>query len=34
MKTEEDLLSMTNFGQRSLDELKAKLDERGLSLRA
>jgi Mrp family chromosome partitioning ATPase len=34
MKTEEDLLSMTSFGQKSLDEVKAKLDERGLSLRA
>jgi Mrp family chromosome partitioning ATPase len=31
--SEEDLLSMTNFGQKSLDEVKAKLDERGLSLR-
>ena len=33
MKTEEDLLNITNFGQKSLDEVKAKLDERGLSLR-
>jgi DNA-directed RNA polymerase subunit alpha len=32
-KTEEDLLNITNFGQKSLDEVKAKLDERGLSLR-
>ena len=34
MKTEEDLLNLTNFGQKSLDDVKAKLDERGLSLRA
>jgi DNA-directed RNA polymerase subunit alpha len=33
-KTEDDLLNITNFGQKSLDEVKAKLDERGLSLRA
>jgi DNA-directed RNA polymerase subunit alpha len=32
-KTEDDLLAITNFGQKSLDEVKAKLDERGLSLR-
>jgi len=32
-KTEEDLLAITNFGQKSLDEVKAKLDERGLQLR-
>jgi DNA-directed RNA polymerase subunit alpha len=32
-KTEEDLLNITNFGQKSLDEVKVKLDERGLSLR-
>jgi DNA-directed RNA polymerase subunit alpha len=32
-KTEDDLLNITNFGQKSLDEVKAKLDERGLSLR-
>ncbi|MCP3909560.1 MAG: DNA-directed RNA polymerase subunit alpha [Actinomycetia bacterium] len=32
-KTEEDLLAITNFGQKSLDEVTAKLDERGLSLR-
>ena len=32
-KTEDDLLAITNFGQRSLDEVMAKLDERGLSLR-
>ncbi len=33
MKTAEDLLNITNFGQKSLDEVIAKLDERGLSLR-
>jgi len=32
-KTEDDLLAITNFGQKSLDEVLAKLDERGLSLR-
>jgi DNA-directed RNA polymerase subunit alpha len=32
-KTEEDLLTITNFGQKSLDEVAEKLDERGLSLR-
>jgi len=32
-RTEEDLLNITNFGQKSLDEVKQKLDERGLSLR-
>ncbi|MCB1000950.1 MAG: DNA-directed RNA polymerase subunit alpha [Ilumatobacteraceae bacterium] len=32
-KTEDDLLNITNFGQKSLDEVKQKLDERGLSLR-
>ena len=32
-KTEEDLLAITNFGQKSLDEVVQKLDERGLSLR-
>jgi DNA-directed RNA polymerase subunit alpha len=32
LKTEEDLLAITNFGQKSLDEVTAKLDERGLSL--
>ncbi len=31
-KTEDDLLAITNFGQKSLDEVIAKLDERGLSL--
>ena len=33
-KTEEDLLNITNFGQKSLEEVAAKLDELGLSLRA
>lgn len=32
-KTEDDLLNITNFGQKSLDEVKEKLDERGLMLR-
>ena len=32
-KTEEDLLNITNFGQKSLDEVKQKLDERGFKLR-
>ena len=32
-KTEDDLLAITNFGQKSLDEVIEKLDERGLSLR-
>jgi DNA-directed RNA polymerase subunit alpha len=32
-KTEDDLLAITNFGQKSLDEVAQKLDERGLSLR-
>ncbi|PZS15876.1 MAG: DNA-directed RNA polymerase subunit alpha [Acidimicrobiales bacterium] len=32
-RTGEDLLAITNFGQRSLDEVIAALDERGLSLR-
>lgn len=32
-KNEDDLLAITNFGQKSLDEVAAKLDERGLSLR-
>ena len=32
-KTEDDLLAITNFGQKSLDEVIAKLDERGLRLR-
>jgi DNA-directed RNA polymerase subunit alpha len=29
-----DLLNITNFGQKSLDEILVKLDERGLSLKA
>jgi DNA-directed RNA polymerase subunit alpha len=33
LKTEDDLLAVTNFGQKSLDEVIQKLDERGLSLR-
>ena len=33
VKTEDDLLAITNFGQKSLDEVIVKLDERGLSLR-
>jgi DNA-directed RNA polymerase subunit alpha len=33
-KTEEDLLNITNFGQKSLEEVTAKLDELGLSLHA
>ena len=32
-KTPDDLLAITNFGEKSLDEVVAKLDERGLSLR-
>ena len=32
-KSEDDLLAITNFGQKSLDEVIVKLDERGLSLR-
>ncbi|MBS1264335.1 MAG: DNA-directed RNA polymerase subunit alpha [Acidimicrobiaceae bacterium] len=32
-KSEDDLLAVTNFGQKSLDEVIEKLDERGLSLR-
>ena len=32
-KTEDDLLAITNFGQKSLDEVIVKLDERGLQLR-
>ena len=33
LKSEDDLLAITNFGQKSLDEVLQKLDERGLSLR-
>ncbi len=32
-KSEDDLLAVTNFGQKSLDEVIVKLDERGLKLR-
>ncbi len=32
-KSEDDLLAITNFGQKSLDEVTEKLDERGLTLR-
>ncbi|MCL4413703.1 MAG: DNA-directed RNA polymerase subunit alpha [Acidimicrobiales bacterium] len=32
-KTAEELLAITNFGQKSLDEVVQRLDERGLSLR-
>lgn len=32
-KTHDDLLAITNFGQKSLDEVLQKLDERGLGLR-
>jgi len=31
-KSVDDLLAITNFGQKSLDEVLAKLDERGLAL--
>lgn len=31
-KTEDDLLAITNFGMKSLEEVLEKLDERGLSL--
>ncbi len=33
LKTVDDLLAITNFGQKSLDEVLVKLDERGLALR-
>ena len=33
-RTAEDLLNITNFGQKSLEEVVAKLDELGLSLQA
>jgi DNA-directed RNA polymerase subunit alpha len=33
-RTEADLLNITNFGQKSLEEVVAKLDELGLSLRS
>ena len=32
-KTEEDLLEIRNFGQKSIDEVIAKLEERGLGLK-
>jgi DNA-directed RNA polymerase subunit alpha len=32
-KTEDDLIEIRNFGQKSIDEVKAKLDEMGLSLK-
>jgi len=32
-RSEDDLLAITNFGQKSLDEVIQKLDERGLTLR-
>ena len=31
-KSEEDLLAITNFGMKSLEEVLQKLDERGLAL--
>ena len=34
LKSEDDLLGITNFGQKSLDEVLVKLDERGLVLRS
>jgi DNA-directed RNA polymerase subunit alpha len=34
VRTPEDLLSITNFGQKSLDEVVDKLERRGLSLRS
>ena len=34
LKSIDDLLNITNFGQKSLDEIIQKLDERGLTLRA
>jgi DNA-directed RNA polymerase subunit alpha len=32
-RTADDLMAITNFGQKSLDEVVVKLDERGLTLR-
>jgi DNA-directed RNA polymerase subunit alpha len=32
-RTMDDLLAITNFGQKSADEVVQRLDERGLSLR-
>jgi DNA-directed RNA polymerase subunit alpha len=34
LRTEDELLNITNFGQKSLEEVVAKLDELGLSLAA
>ena len=34
LKSTDDLLNITNFGQKSQDEIIQKLDERGLTLRA
>jgi len=34
VKSPDDLLNITNFGQKSLEEVTAKLDELGLSLHA
>ena len=34
LKTGDELLNITNFGQKSLEEVTAKLDELGLSLRS
>ena len=31
--TEDEIIKMRNFGKKSLDEIKAVLEERGLSLR-
>jgi DNA-directed RNA polymerase subunit alpha len=33
-KTEDDLLEIRNFGQKSIDEVKAKLEEMGLGLKS
>ena len=32
-KTEQELMDIRNFGQKSIDEVKAKLEDLGLSLR-
>jgi len=32
-RTEEELMGLPNFGKQSIDEVKAKLDERGLALK-
>ena len=34
LKSADDLMNITNFGEKSLDEIIQKLDERGLSLRS